>query len=259
MIDIRMRILTGLVPVATALVLLAGCRGNMEVSEADQILNRFRELPVAERESALREFVATAGDEARYAWYELGNVYYERASNEEIAPGENSLTGTNALLDSALVCFERAIACDSTYVEAIVNEGLIWDDLGEGRTPEARQAMKTAVELYERAIAIRPEDEKAHCNLGALHMRRHHYESALKEFQAVLEHDPESALAHFNMAIMFADSKMYREAITEWELASKYDDGDIRERAEENIRVMKQLMEAEIPESLTTRTEVQGH
>ena len=59
---------------------------------------------------------------------------------------------------------------------------------------------------------------------------------------------PKSALAHYNLAIMFAEAKIYREAIAEWELASKYDpDGDIGDRSRENIKIVKDLMNAPAP------------
>lgn len=261
MTDIPKRMITGLVLVLAlaAALPLAGCKESDEPSNIDRALASFRELPEAEQEPALREFATSDDPDAKYAWYELGNLYYRRAAEEQVEPGEGSLTGSNALLDSSLVFFTRATDRDSTFVEALVNAGLIWDDVCDGRTPEARQAMMKAVKLYDRAIAQQPDDEKARCNLGALYFRKHQPKSALENFQAVLDADPESALAHFNLAIMFADSKMYREAIAEWELAAKYDDGEIRDRATENIRVMKELMESEIPENLTTRTEVQGH
>ncbi|MBU1072181.1 tetratricopeptide repeat protein, partial [bacterium] len=197
--------------------------------------------------------LAAAGTpEAKYAWYELGNIFYRRATTTELAPGEGSASGTNALLDSALAYFEVASSSDSTFVEPLVNAGLIWDDLSEGRTPEAMAAVNKATELYTRAIALRPGDEKACCNLGSLYFRRHQYMNALAEFKAALEGNPRSALAHYNLAIMFAESKMYREAIVEWEDAAEFDEeGDIRERSLENIRVIKELMEAEIPANLT--------
>jgi tetratricopeptide (TPR) repeat protein len=251
--------LAALVVLASTLLPLAGCREKVEPTEMDLVLAEYREMPVEEQEGALREFAATGTTDAKYAWYELGNLFYKRSTGEEAVPGEGSLSATNALLDSALVFFGKAVEMDSTFVEAYVNAGLIWDDLSDGRTPEARQAMMKATDHYDIAIALRPDDEKARCNLGSLYFRKHQYQPALDQFKAVLEVHPESALAHFNLAIMFAESKMYHEAITEWELASKYDkEGEIQERADENITVMKQLMEVKIPENLTTHTEVQG-
>ncbi len=251
--------LSALLVLLSSLMFMVGCRDNVEPTDLERVLAEFRKLPVEEQESALRDFTATDDPDVKYAWYELGNNYYKRSHSEEAAPGEGSLSGFNALLDSALVFFDRATELDSTFVEAIVNSGLIWDDICDGRTPEARQAMMKAVKQYERAIDLRPEDEKARCNLGSLYFRKRQYQPALEQFKAVLEVNPQSALAHFNMAIMFAESQMYHEAITEWELAAEYDkEGEIKERSTENVRVMKDLMNTKIPESLTTKTAVQG-
>jgi len=251
--------LTVLLVLLSSLIVLTGCRESVELSELELVLADYRKMPVEDQEGALRTFAVTGTPDTKYAWYELGNLYYKRSTGEEMAPGEGSLSGANALLDSALVFFGKAADMDTAFVEAIVNAGLVWDDICDGRTPEARQAMTKATDHYKRAIALRPDDEKARCNLGSLYFRKRQYEPALEQFRAVLDAHPESALAHFNLAIMFAESKIYREAITEWELAAKYDkDGEIHERATENIRVMRELMEAKIPENLTTKTAVQG-
>jgi len=237
--------------VLSALPMLTGCRDDVELSEMERVLAQYRLLPTEEQEPALRELAASDGDEAKYAWYELGNIYYQRAGISTEAPGEVSETGTNALLDSALAYFSKATEADSAFVEPLVNAGLIWDDLSEGRTPEALSAMNKATELYKRAVALRPGDEKACCNLGSLYFRRHQYMDAKAQFQAALEADPRSALAHYNLAIMFAESRMYREAVVEWEDAAEFDEeGDIRERSLANIEVIKDLMEAEVPENL---------
>lgn len=230
---------------------LSGCRDGVEMSEMDQALAPARALPLDERIPALRAFRVEQPELASYGSYEMGNTYYELAAATDSVPGVDSLTGTNALLDSALVAFQTAIAADSTFVEAWVNMGLIWDDISDGRTPQARRATEEAKNAYLAAVALRPTDEKARCNLGSLFFRRHQYAEAVEQFQAVLDHDPESSLAHYNLAIMFAESRMYREASTEWELASKYDpDGDIGERSRDNLKVIEELMNSEIPEDL---------
>ena len=73
----------------------------------------------------------------------------------------------------------------------------------------------------------------------------------MDEFQKTLEYNPGSALAHYNMAIVFAESKIYREAIVEWEKAVDSDkDGDIGARSRENIKIVKELMNAPVPDNV---------
>jgi len=235
--------------------LLAGCRQPRTQSELDQVLAPFRKLPPAERETKLRAFLSEHPDQARYALFELGNLYYQRAGKDKVAPGPNSVTGVNALLDSAVVYFEAAMSSDSTFVEPIVNLGLVWDDLSEGNSPQARQALNRARDLYTDALALRPTDEIAGCNLAALQMRLRRYPEAIAHLETVLKHDPHSALAHYNLAIMFAETKIYREAKREWELAVKYDpDGDVGKRSRENLKVIGDLMSATVPANLKQGT-----
>lgn len=243
------RVITALLLTAAAATLMVGCNDD-DLSPVEEALAEYRDLPPAEREAALRELAADPELEA-IAHYGLGNHFGELAATEDAEPGPESVTGLNALLDSAVVHYRAAIAVDSTMVEAWVNMGLVFDDLSDGRTPQAREALGHAREAYAKAIELSPGDEKARCNLGALFFRRHQYPEAMEQFRAVLDTNPESALAHYNLAIMFAESRMYREARVEWELAAKYDpDGDIGDRSRDNIKVVDDLMNSEIPPEL---------
>jgi tetratricopeptide (TPR) repeat protein len=233
-----------------ALTLLAnGCRDKPAEGALDAALAPIRGLPAEQQEPALRRALADGSVEARIVWYELGNLAYQAAAAADAPPpGPDSPTGRSATLDSALAYFQRASALDTLFVEPLVNAGLIWDDVAEGRDVIARNALASARECYQHAIRLRPDDEKARCNLGSLNFRRHQYTEAIEQFNAVLARNPRSALAHYNLAIMFAESKLYREAIREWEAAAKHDrDGDIGERSRQNIKVIQDLMKAEVP------------
>jgi tetratricopeptide (TPR) repeat protein len=237
-----------------SIVLVAGCNKQQDLTMTEQVLEKYRNMPAEEQEPALREFAANDTDNARYAVFELGNLFYDRAQERIEPPGEGSLSGNNALLDSALYYYQAAADMDSTFGEPLVNMGLIWDNLSDGRSAAARAAMAKARDLYQRAIEINPLDEKARCNLGSLYFRKQQRNEAMQQFRATLDANPESALAHFHLASMFAESRIYKEAVTEWELAAKYDKvGDIRERSRENIRIIDELLNSEIPENVKNK------
>ncbi len=230
--------------------LLAGCRADVPLTDLQRMQTSFRALPESEREPALRKFLEETDSQRHYALYELGNIYYERAGAVLSEPGSDPRERP-ALLDSALTFFSAAVRRDSTFVEAWVNQGSVWEDLAGTPGRSFKEVREKAGECYRRAIELRPEDEKARCNLGALFYSQRLYEEALAEFRAVLQYDPDSPLAHYNMAILFAETKLYAEAIREWEAAAKNDpEGDVGIRSRENIRIIKDMMEAEIPEQL---------
>jgi tetratricopeptide (TPR) repeat protein len=241
-----------LVPAVLAAVLISalwGCRDDVPKSDLDLFVERYADLPRSEQMDSLRTLLTAEGPTGTYARFQLANVHYAEAADTANARGWND-PGAQAHLDSAQKYFEHAIARDTTFIAALVNLGSLWDDRSNIVSADnpRNESLARAEEYYKQALAIAPDDEKARCNLGSLHLRQRRTMEAMQQFQHVLEQNPRSALAHYNMAIMFAEARIYREAVREWELASKYDpDGDIGERSRDNIEIIKQLQETETP------------
>ncbi len=235
-------------------LIFTGCRDQVPLSAIDRFQLRCEKMGADVRADSLRILAAGDPPTAVFANYELGNSFYRTAGDSAIAIGwDNDLV--EGLLDSAEFYFNRAVALDSTFIEALVNLGSLWDDRADqvADQREKHERLVKARELYHRALEIDPTDEKAGCNLGSLHLRQRHTAEALAQFQRVIEQHPKSALARYNLAIMFAESKIYREAIREWELAAKYDPkGDIGARSRENVKIVKELLEAKPPEEVVT-------
>lgn len=231
---------------------LGGCREQVDLSELEQFVQGTAGLPDAALVDTLRSFLPGGPPRSTYASFMLGNYYYDAAADTAAQMGWDALP-VPALLDSAEIHFARAIAQDSTFVEAMVNLGSVWDDRSEqrGNRQQRDDRVAQAERFYQLALTVAPTDEKAHCNLGGLYLRQRRTQDALDQFTAVLDHDPDSALAHYNLAIMFAEQKIYREALREWELAAKCDpDGDIGERSRANVRIVKDLMNAPDPQAV---------
>jgi tetratricopeptide (TPR) repeat protein len=235
-------------------LLLAGCREQMPETDLDRFVAALDGLTTEAKIDTLRQIATDSPPESVYANYQLGNVYYEAAVDSARVRGWNHPSAA-ARLDSAEVYFNRAVAQDSLMVEAYVNLGAVWDDRSEmiGKRGDRVLRQEKAEQMYSKALAIDPHNEKARCNLGALYMRVNRTTDAKNEFQQVLAVDPHSALAHYNLAIMFAESKLYDEAILEWKLAAKYDrDGDIGERSRENVKIVEELQQTKTPQKILT-------
>ena len=234
---------------------LVGCKDGIPESDLDQFIARMSELDSDVQADSLHSIASRGGVTASYATYMIGNNFYKAAADTARLSGWGS-TGANAMLDSSEIYFGAAVSMDSTFVEALVNLGSLWDDRSEQLSSRDDRDSKVAKAegYYKKALEISPLDEKARCNLGSLYLRQRRTMDAKSEFQKVLDSNPRSSLAHYNMAIMFAEAKIYREAINEWELAVKYDpDGDIGGRSRDNINIVKDLMKTPIPtDSKTT-------
>ncbi len=228
---------------------LVGCKDGIPESELDQFISRMGDLDSAAQADSLRAIARSGDSSASFATYMIGNNFYKAAADSARLAGWSS-KGANAQLDSAEIYFGAAVSMDSTFVEALVNLGSLWDDRSEQLSSREDRDVKVAKAegYYLKALDVSPLDEKARCNLGSLYLRQRRVMDAKDEFQKVLDNNPRSSLAHYNMAIMFAEAKIYREAIAEWELAVKYDpDGDIGDRSRDNIDIVKDLMKTPIP------------
>jgi tetratricopeptide (TPR) repeat protein len=231
---------------------LSGCKDGLPLKDEPPLteLEKFVEQTAAFEGQALEDTLrVVAQGEApynSYANFMLGNIFYSSASDSAQYGGWVN-AGAQAMMDTAEVYFNQAVAQDSTFIEPLVNLGSIWDDRAEiiSNRQEYDECISEASRYYNLALAVDPTDEKARCNLGSLYLRQRRTPEAMAEFQKTLEHNPESALAHYNIAIMFAEAKIYREALAEWETASKLDpDGDIGDRSRENIKIVTDLMNA---------------
>lgn len=229
-----------------------GCKDNIPQSELDRFIDWSRQVETSALEDTLKIIGESESEHAIHADYVLGNYYYEKASAKAAESGWNE-PPVPALLEEAQVYLERAVERDSTFIEALVNLGSLWDDRSQQMSARKTRVEReeTAKMYYNMALTLVPEDEKARCNLGSLYMRKRDPSHAIAEFKTVLEYNPKSALAHYNLAIMFAEAKIYREAISEWKLAAKYDTvGDIAERSKANIDIVGELMKAETPKNI---------
>jgi len=201
------------------------------------------------QDDSLRALAAGPLPGSKFANYMIGNGFYKAATDSAQLVGWSG-GAVNALLDSAETYFTLAVEQDSTFIEAMVNLGSLWDDRADqmGNRQQRNARLAKSEEFYRLALSIDPDDEKARCNLGGLYMRMQQTSKAMAEFKIVLESHPESALAHYNLAIMFAEAEIYREAIHEWETASELDpDGDIGQRSRDNVRIVKELLESPTP------------
>lgn len=239
-----------IVPLFLVLACVGGCKsGSAPQSDLDKFVTEMRQLPPADALTTLQGMTTRPAPQSTYAKYELGNIYYKKAEDAAEAQGWND-DGAKAWLDSSQTWFEAAVAADSTFLEAWVNLGGIWDNRADMMAPMPERQSRTAkaASMYQKALSIDPTDAKARCNLGALYMRDRKTDEAKREFTTVLEQDPESALAHYHLAVLFAEARIYREAEREWKLAVKYDpEGDIGERSRANLKILEDLQKAPTP------------
>ena len=194
--------------------MMSGCKDEVPQTELEKFITRTSAYEGEALQDTLGQIAAGEAPYNAYANFLLGNGFYDAAADSALTNGWTN-KGAQALLDTAEIYFNLAVAQDSTFIEPMVNLGSIWDDRAEtmGNREQYDQRIAEADKFYNLALAVDPNDEKARCNLGSLYLRQRRNTEALAEFDKVLDINPKSSLAHYNLAIMFAEAKIYREAL----------------------------------------------
>jgi protein O-mannosyl-transferase len=111
----------------------------------------------------------------------------------------------------------------------------IWNDTVAKRPDNARahnnlglalqQAGRTqdAVEHYEQALQIKPDYADAHYNLGIVFFREGKLSDAIGHFEEALRISPDYAKAHYNLGIVFMQEGKLTDAIGHFEQALRID------------------------------------
>ncbi len=136
--------------------------------------------------------------------------------------------------DSATHYYLRAASESDGFAKAYVNIGVLYDE--QGRSAQA-------LEMFEKAIEINPDDLLAHAHAAFIRFLFKDYATAWNYLSRALEIDPDDPQSHFYLAIFFWESMMYQEALIEWERVITLDPGGLLARkARENvIRLQKAL------------------
>lgn len=93
-----------------------------------------------------------------------------------------------------------------------IAENIAKKDSYEAMLDEAR-------ENYKRAIALKPNDVRAHNNLGLLWKLQYNPTGAMSEFHQVIEINPNYLYGHWNLAAELAGQSKFDEALAEYRAA----------------------------------------
>jgi tetratricopeptide (TPR) repeat protein len=94
--------------------------------------------------------------------------------------------------DDAVVQFREALARDATFVQAYH-----W----LGRIALDRDDLATAKAMFERYVALAPEEPRPHDSLGLLYVREGRLGDAVRAFERALARDPRFDESRDNLAL----------------------------------------------------------
>jgi tetratricopeptide (TPR) repeat protein len=114
----------------------------------------------------------------------------------------------------ATTVFEQYLATDSTNAKAYYNLGLAYGNL---------DIKPKALAAWLRAVALNPNFEQAHFNLGLLYIQpnAYHTSEATTEFLTVIRINPKNSKAYYHLAIGYHRLGMYPQALQQLDTALK--------------------------------------
>lgn len=130
-------------------------------------------------------------------WFALGNLYHQLDRKSE-----------------AIDAFQKATKKDRDLLLAYYNLGAVLFEVE--RFDEALAAYRVALEPLDKAFRkdenVEPTHAKAYANLGAIHLRREDWQSALDAYGKALRLDPRQASVHYNQGYVYYRLKRLGEA-----------------------------------------------
>lgn len=132
----------------------------------------------------------------------------------EYLRGEQLLKSRNAdKMQTAIGYFDRALALDSTFADALASKGQAYFLLGSDGHLELLRGMRLAEQNALQAIRIDEDNGLAYAILGNCYWRLSKPEQALTTYEIALRHRPNDALIHYWYSLALRSVGRFDEAI----------------------------------------------
>ena len=115
--------------------------------------------------------------------------------------------------------YDKAIECYQKAIELNPDNANAYH--GMGVAYEYKQDYDKAIECYQKAIELNPKDAVAYYNMGNAYYNKQDYDKAIECYQKAIELNPKDAVAYYNMGNAYYNKQDYEKAIEWYEKAIK--------------------------------------
>lgn len=92
-----------------------------------------------------------------------------------------------------------------------------------GEIEVSRNRLDRAVEAYQKAIALRPDDQDTYFEIASLFMKQNMYPEAEKIVRKLISQKPKSPVGYYYLGRIFFEQKKNSEALAQFQQALKFD------------------------------------
>jgi len=163
----------------------------------------------------LEELLRSGKDEEAYK-----QIKGDRCITAEILINDAIFFGTLGDYSISISYFELAekIAEDDEVIER-VRKNLAVSYNNRGTTYDGLKKHEKAIEDYNKAIALNPEDAMAYYNRGTAYAKLKKHEEAIEDYNKAIALDPEYAMAYNNRGNAYNELKKHEKAIEDYNKA----------------------------------------
>lgn len=112
--------------------------------------------------------------------------------------------------EPALVAFRHVVELDPKNVDGLRGLANIYYD---------RNDHKAAIPVYEKYLALRPDDASARTDLGTMYLYAGDAARSIATYQEVIKQNPSFLQAHYNLAVTYHRDGKEKEALEELQVA----------------------------------------
>ena len=177
-------------------------------------------LEVAEKnyELGLKEFCADNLDKAKeYFEYALSLVPYNKEYREclkQIKKEEDKIIAEENKIENISSNNENV-----NHIKALMTKETEYVNIGLDYFN--KNNFNTAIEYFNKAIEINPNDKYGYFNRANAYLRLKEHQNAINDYNKVIELDPTYSEAFFNRGLIYYDLKLYNKAINDYSIVLK--------------------------------------
>lgn len=112
---------------------------------------------------------------------------------------------------------KKVLLLKESGIEDYKKTAQYWTNLGNAYYNSGKY--KEAIQSYEKAIRINPDDAEAYTNSGCAYAGLDMHEKAIESFKEAVRINPDSADAHYGLGVSYRALGMLEDAIESYELA----------------------------------------
>ncbi len=154
------------------------------------------------------------------------NAYIRREDTDKLQSAQKEIIKNLDKIDNLIERYNRATSqAEKDKIRAELSQAdrniLAAQKLGDGNDFYHQSKYQEAINFYNEAIKLNPNDADAYNGRGATYVNLKNYKQAIVDYNKAIKLNPKYARLYYNRGIVYSDLKQYDKAIADYSKAIK--------------------------------------